>query len=192
MDKSTKPQQLIPPEGKQIDQTIRTREAIDPQSRQWQLSSYDITEEIRHQLDGEIPVDNQGGNIIQWKRVKEPLCNDTGINEIISYISIYLNKNVHLSYFTPEEIATIMLDLECTLTRKFELDWIRTWDGRYQDVDIVFNWLTNIIWAALQRARFGGEKQFFEASEQKTVTLSQGQQQKPQGLAALGIPLLGR
>lgn len=176
------------PPNTNISQIIRTKDPIDPQTRQWQLSSYDIVEEMRHRLNGEIPGDKSSGTSIEWEQTTDPLCNEKGINEICSLISFYLNKNIHLSWFSPEQISEIMKDFEGGLSRKFETSW-REYEVSKINVDQIFIWIANTVWAAINRARFGGEKQFIEGTEQRTITSSEALGKKPGFFD--NIPVLG-
>lgn len=172
-----------------ISQLIRTKDPIDPQTRQWQLSSYDIVEEMRQRLSGKIPDDTSTGTSITWKEVTESLANEDGINEICSIVSFYLNKNIHLSWFSPDQINEIMKDFEGMLTRKLEFDWDKM-GIRKEDVDQIFTMVANTVWAAINRARFGGEKQFIESTEQRTILSNESTDKKGKSFFD-NIPIIG-
>lgn len=154
--------------GERLTEVIRTQNEIDSQTRQWQLSGFDIIEEIRHRLQGEIPKDDPSSQFVEWIPITDPLANQKGINELCWYLSNYINKNMQLSYFTPEQINVLLTDFECALSRKMETDW-RRMGIRKEDLDSVFLMIANTVWAGVNRARFGGEKQFIEGTEQRRI-----------------------
>lgn len=179
----------VPP-GTNLSQVIRTKDPVDSHTRQWQLSSFDIVEEMRHRLNGEMPTIDSTGASISWKQEAEPWANDRGVNELCAIISFYLNKNMHLSWFSEEQISKIMKDFECVMIRKFVMDYDRM-EIRKEDVEQVFVMIVNTVWAAINRARYGGEKQFLESTEQRTILSNEAAEKKNTSFFD-NLPVLGR
>lgn len=180
--------QAIPRGG--LTETIKFRSELDANTRQWQLSGNDIVEEMRHKLMGEIP--NADPNAVDdWKKVANQLANEQGIGELCWILSNYLNKNMQLGYYKPEQIEIILIDFEGSLTRKFEVDF--EWMGiRKEDLDQVFLTIANAVWSGYSRARFGGEKQFIEGTEQRMITSNESlPDSKKDGLWSK-IPIIGK
>lgn len=172
--------------GTTIKEIVTTKEPVDEGTRKWQLSGIDVIEEIRQRLKGNVFDDEKG----EWTTFRSPICNEWGIGEICWLVASYINKNQLLSYFEPEEISKKLIDFECTLTRKFEFDWHRM-GIRQEDVDIVFLTIADAVWSATNRARFGGEKQFIEGTEQRRIIATEGRPDDQQKGWINKIPLLG-
>lgn len=162
---------------------------MDETTRKWQLSGFDIIEEIKNRLKGkQFNPDER-----KWVDIegKEPYMNDWGIGEISCWLAAYINKNNLLSYFEPREINALMIDFEKSLTRKLEYDWMKMGVNK-QDVDMVFLLIANGIWAAVNRARYGGEKQFIEGTEQRRIITSENPGQGDRRNFWDKIPGIGR
>ena len=155
----------------QVTEVISSKEEIDPNTRQWQLTGLDIIEQIRHRLRGEVYNDDPKAKE-EWTKLGKELVNEQGVGELCLFLDTYINKNIILSYFTPEQINIWLIDFEKSLTRKFEYDYEKM-GMNIQDVDLVFLMIANTVWAAINRARFGGEKQFLENSEQRRTIYSE-------------------
>lgn len=182
-------QPFLPPSG--MTETIKIKEPVDSQTRQWQLSSWEIIDEVRHRLQGEIPKDDVSSGNITWEKISEPMANQQGINELCMFLADLLNKNVALSYFTPEQIGEMLEDWEGSVIRKLEVDADRM-GIRWQDIDTIFLRIANPVWAGVNRARFGGEKQFIEGTEQRRI-ISQENAGEPKGDNFFSkIPIIGR
>lgn len=167
------PQQQRPaslPTGN-VQEIITRKEPVDETTRRWQLSGFDIIEEVRNRLEGK----QYDPETRKWTQIKgkEPYMNAWGIGEISCWLSAYINKNNLLSYFEPREINALMIDFEKALTRKFEYDWSKMGLMK-QDVDMAFLLVANGVWSAMNRARYGGEKQFIEGTEQRRIVTSEG------------------
>lgn len=181
------PQRAESPPG--MMETIRTRSEIDPQTRQWQLSGFDIVEEIRHRLNGEIPRDDPSSEFPEWVKISRELANDRGKNELCWLLSSYINKNMQLSWYSPPQINILLIDFEKSLTWKLESDY-RRMGIRKEDIDTVFQTIANTIWSAINRARFGGEKQFIEGTEERRIVSSESGDKKEKSFMD-NIPVLG-
>jgi len=176
---------------KDYTETIRTRSEIDPQTRQWQLSGFDIIEEVRHRLRGEIPTTNPQSEFVEWINVTDPIANEKGIAEITRIMSAYINKNIQLSEFDERETAQLLKGFESALVRKIETDFIEM-DIRKEDADQVFLIVANTVWAGINRARFGGEKKFIEGTEQRRIVSSESPE-KGKGESFFDkIPVIGK
>lgn len=181
--------QPIPKGG--LTETVKFRSESDPQTRKWQLEGTDIIEDIRHRLKGEIPNPHATSENDEWIEATKPLANEQGVSELCWFLSNYLNKNMHLSYFKPEQIDIILIDFEGSLTRKFESDY-KIMGIRIEDVDQVFLMIANTVWAGINRARFGGEKQFLEGTEQRMITSNETHDGNKGGGLLSKIPIIGK
>lgn len=172
--------------GTTIKEIVTTKEPVDEGTRKWQLSGIDVIEEIRQRLKGKAFDDEHG----KWIDFRDPIVNEWGVGEICWWVASYVNKNQLLSYYEPEEISKKLIDFECTLTRKLEFDWKRM-GIRQEDVDIVFLTIADAVWSATNRARFGGEKQFIEGTEQRRIIATEGKPEDQQKGLFSKIPILG-
>jgi len=167
-----------------IMETIQMKQPVDSETRKWQLSGEDIIFDICQRLRGK-RVDENTGKWIDWA---EPIMNEWGIQKITELLTNYLNKNMFLSYWEPEQIAEIMIDFDKNISILFEYFWkemgMNKAIARYTARNI-----SNQVWGSLQRARFGGEKQFIEGTEQRRIISTEGQQ-RPENIWDK-IPILG-
>ena len=168
-----------------IKEVITTKAPLDESSRKWQLSPLDTIEEIRQRLKGNYYNESKA----QWVYACEPWMNDEGIGRLSSIINFYVNKNVQLSYFEPEIIENMTIQFSFALSEFLRFHYAQ-YGVRKEHVDIVANMITDFVYAALQRARFGKESQFIENTEQRHITTMEGQQQGSGGMMSK-IPILG-
>lgn len=150
------------------------------------MSGIDVIEEISQRLRGYIFDFRKD----QWVKsdYARPLMSESGICEIRTWLNAYVNKNSLLSYFEPDEISKLLMGLEKSLTFKIEYGW-DDMGIRKEDADIVFRIISDMVWAAVNRARYGGEKQFLENTEQRKIVTADAQKSGGQLLSS--IPILG-
>jgi hypothetical protein len=146
----------------------------DAETTRWQLSGLDLIEELRQRLLGRMM-----GNNGEYIEVGKRLCNDQGIGKIIWQVNSYINKNTQLSYYIPDEISRLMISFRKDLTDLLKNEW-KDFEIDVRDLSIIHASVSNTVWSALNRARFGGEKEFLQHSEQRIVRRSDmiGGQQK--------------
>jgi hypothetical protein len=143
----------------------------------WQLDPRDILEEIEHKLKGEIVmgVDAEGNDI--YGKKGEPLMNDEGINAIITLISARISKVIILSNLTEEDISKIMIAFSNELISLFFM--------KYKEFQIdeaymssITNYIEDIVYATLNRALKGGERDFLKTTERRIESYSDKPEQK--------------
>lgn len=178
--------QAVPQKPKSYTEYVTIKQPIDESSRKWQLTSSDLIEELRQRLKG----NTWDAFKKEWIKIREPLMNEEGIGEMCSIVASYLNKNQFLSYYEPEEIRIKLIDFEESLTFKFESDW-EIMGIRKEDIDMTFLIIADTVWASTNRARYGGEKQFIEGTEQRRVVEAVNQQGGQQRSAWSSLPFIG-
>ncbi|MFP4019280.1 MAG: hypothetical protein ACOC44_18435 [Promethearchaeia archaeon] len=149
-----------------------SRQQADGQTTRWQLSGADLMEQLKQRLKGKMWDEREG----KYKKVGKELVNDEGVGSILSIVNFYINKNTQLSYFIPKEISMIMENFRKDLTDLFKLRH-SDFDLDKEDMSLVHGCVSNFVWAALNRARYGGEKEFLQNSEQRVIRHS-GQEEK--------------
>jgi len=174
-----------PMKNSSIMEIITTKQPIDEGTRQWQLSGLDLIEEIRQRLKGKVYNIEKG----EWEKISEPLMNEWGIGKICNMLSWYINKNVQLSYFEPDEISKLLTGFEKDLSFLFEYYWEKM-EMERATARSVARWISDMVWAAVQRARYGGEKQFIEGTEQRRIIQTEGRQNEQKSWFDK-IPILG-
>lgn len=176
----------LPKDAKSGKEIVTFKPPLDESTRKWQLSSTDIIEEARQRLAGYHYSENQQ----KWTKICEPWMNDDGIGRVTNIMNFYINKNVQLSYLEPEQIEGMTMAF-CGELSEFLRFHFSVYDIKKEHIGIIFHMLSDTIFTALQRARFGKESQFIENTEQRTIMSVEGQ---PQGQHSplSRIPILGR
>lgn len=149
-------------------------EAFTESFQKWRVDTADIIEELKHKLRGEIKNEEE-----KWQRVGIPLLNDTGIENIISFISFYLNRVVILSNFTQEDLSLLIYGLSSDLRAEI-LENIYLWE--IDSPQLLKRVIMDFVLASVNRAKDGGEREAFgkimrtveriEPSEKKGTLLS--------------------
>lgn len=160
------------PKGESTDVETVMKNNTDSETTRWQLTGLDLLEELRQRLMGKM-MDSSGSYVPVGKR----MCNDKGIGKIIWLANSYINKNVQLSYFIPEEIAMLMISFRKDLSDLL-VNERKGFDIDKTDLSIIHSSVSNTVWAALNRARLGGEKSFLQNSEQRITRRAEGGSEK--------------
>ena len=165
----------------------------------WQLELNDILERAEHILRGDVPK-FEDGHII-WKENPHPEnnpLNDTGVQEMMKILALYVNRNKVLADYTNEEINFKVFDFgravnNLIFMRDFEFG-MDTQEKR-KNYEMLVTELKDIIHDTYKRALDGAEKRSLREMiqvTQATSTSSQlgngisinnnGQAQKERGL----------
>jgi hypothetical protein len=165
----------------------------------WQLELNDILERAEHILRGDVPKFDQGHII--WETNKHPELNplnDTGVQEIMKILALYVNRNKVLADYTNEEINFKVFDFgravnNLIFMRDFEFG-MDTQEKR-KNYEMLVTELKDIIHDTYKRALDGAEKRSLREMitvSQQTSTSSQlgngisinnnGQAQKERGM----------
>jgi len=165
------------------------KEKIDEASRIWQLSSFDVSEQIGHYLNGDLFIEPTN----KWTEntdINKRLMNENGIRMTKTIVSGKINKNILLSYYEPEEIRNIMLDFEKSMIDKISMDWKEMGINKSNATQILLIVCDNVE-ASFRRARFGGEKQFIENTEERRIITTENNNRNNDKNILSGIPFLG-
>lgn len=181
MTESTPP---IIPRGT-ITETVITKAPVDESTRKWQLSGTDLLYDFKLWLEGKT-YDNMQD---KWVQLTSPVMNPYGISEVCRVVAWYLNKNMQLSYFEPKEINELIRGFAHEISYLFEYEY-RAFGVDKQLVPMLARNIVDFVWSALNRARYGGEKQFIEGTEQRRILQNEGSREGERS-AWDKIPLLG-
>jgi hypothetical protein len=128
----------------------------------WQLELNDILERAEHILRGDIPTFNNG-NII-WKPNPHPELNplnETGVQEVMKILALYVNRNKILSDYSNKEINIKVFDFGRAINNlifmrdeEFGMD---TQDKR-KNYEMLINELKDVVHDTYKRALEGAEK----------------------------------
>jgi hypothetical protein len=125
----------------------------------WFISTADNILEFENNLRGRIGMIKDGVEV--WIDKGEPLMNDRGIQYLVSFVQTHTGKNAHLSYLEPEQIREI-----CLKTNRLLLEVVMiqgaAFEVRKHNYDLVVATTMNFIFFSLQRALYGGEREFLE------------------------------
>lgn len=181
MEKMTSDDKLKPGSA----EIVTFKAAADEGTRRWQLSPTDTIEEIRQRLRGNYF--NSTKN--KWEPVCEPWMNEDGIGRISSIMNFYVNKNVQLSYFEPFVIENMTIAFGGEISSILQYHW-KQFGVDKQNIGLIAHMLTDTVFAALMRARFGKESQFIENTEQRRIIEQEGGKEKAGGFLS-NIPFIG-
>lgn len=139
----------------------------------WQLELNDILERAEHILRGDVPSFKEG-NIV-WDKPphpeKNPL-NETGVQEIMKILAMYVNRNTILSDYSNDEINIKVYDFGRAVNNlifmrydEFGMDD----EEKKKNYEIIVRELVDIVHSAYKRALDGAEKR----SLREMITVSQ-------------------
>lgn len=147
-----------------------------PNLIQWQLDIENELELIERLLRGHRLVRDKEGNQ-KWEEPKdedEALFNEKGVQEIMKFVRMYVNKNLLLSNFSEDQINIRVRQFGERLTRFIYLNYedfgMDTYYKQKHFEMVVMNF-TDMIEAAYMRALNGGERRSLR--EARTVTQSE-------------------
>ena len=175
------PQTPEPSYPSEQEQTIKIEKGgVDAETTKWQLDPNEVIADLKHHLKGE-KWDPTKGDRGEWVSEVEPMANKEGIQRMVWFVKNFLNKNSQLSWFSDKDINRNM--------QYFRKELARILRRKRKDFDIERSDLSNIhmaisqtVWAALNRARLGGEKEFIKDTEKRTVRMSQGESDSSEGI----------
>jgi len=155
---------------------VVARRQPDPNLTKWQLNGSDLLREARAKLQGKMPVYDSDNEELGYKTIGDQLLPDEVIDEIMNLMNNYVNRNTQLADFTEREIHHMMKNLKNDL-----LDYLTLVYRDYKDkddakIDVTFRKIqvaysiSNYIFAALTRAKYGGEKKFLQETESREVS----------------------
>jgi hypothetical protein len=138
--------------------TARTEDNIV----RWQLELNDILERAEHILKGDVP-EFKDGHIV-WGKNPHPeinTLNETGVNEIMKILSMYINRNKVLSDYTNEEINFKVYDFSRALNnlifmRDFEFGMDT--EEKRKNYEMLVTEMKDIVHDTYKRALDGAEK----------------------------------
>ena len=165
----------------------------------WQLELNDILERAEHILRGDVPTFKDGH--IVWEKCEHPEknpLNDTGVQEIMKILALYINRNTILSDYENKEINFKVYDFGRAINnlifmRDFEFGMDT--EEKRKNYEMLVTELKDIVHSAYKRALEGSEKrslrEMINVSQQTStsaqlgngVTINaQGQAQRERGL----------
>lgn len=100
-------------------------------------------------------------------RVGDPLCNDEGINNLLSLLDVSSDKGVVLSNFQQEDIYRKMRRIGFTIVTEMVLNKER-YEIREENMDLIFQMLMETAEAALRRAYKGDALKKLTGTMQRT------------------------
>ena len=128
----------------------------------WQLELNDILERTEHILRGDVPT-FKDGHII-WEKNKTPEnnpLNETGVQEIMKILALYVNRNKVLSDYTNKEINFKVFDFGRALNNLIfmrDLEFGMDTEEKRKNYEILVTELKDIIHDTYKRALDGAEK----------------------------------
>jgi len=153
------------------EETMRIEKGgVDAETTKWQLSPEEVIADFKHHLKGEKwnPKKNE------WEEEVDPMASEEGIQRIVWFIKNFLNKNVQLSWFSDNDISKMMRYFRKELAR-FLRRKRNDFDIERSDLSTIHIGASQVVWAGLNRARLGGEKEFIKDTEKRTVRMNQGE-----------------
>lgn len=139
----------------------------------WQLELNDILERAEHILRGDVPTITQG-NII-WDKCLNPELNplnETGVQEIMKILAMYVNRNTILSDYSNEEINIKVYDFGREVNNLVFMrydDFGMDTEEKKKNYAIIVREVVDIVHSAYKRALDGAEKR----SLREMITVSQ-------------------
>lgn len=174
------PQPTEPEYPSESEQMMKIEKGgIDAETTKWQLSPEEIIADLKHHLKGEA-WDPTAGNNGEWKKEVDAMANKEGIQRIVWFVKNFLNKNVQLSWFSDTDISNIMRYFRKEFAR-FLVRNRQDFDIKREDLSTIHMGTSQVLWAGLNRARLGGEKEFIKDTEKRTVRMSQGEEKESGG-----------
>lgn len=139
----------------------------------WQLSTFDLIEDLEHDLKGERFSKKKN----DWIKTGTRFVNDAGVKAIMSILTARINKNTILSNLTEKEISRIMLDFSRDLIDLFFTRRV-DFDIKKEDLDILLRKIVDFVYISLKRAFEEGERAFLKQTERRTEVYKVGDEEK--------------
>lgn len=151
----------------------------DPDLMKWQLATFDLIEEMKHELRCEMWNEEKKA----WLRPEKmlPLVNEIGINGLMGFVTSMANKNTILSNLKENDINEIMMVLCDRIADHMFLNW-QEYKITKENMDMVFGKLEMFCFMSLKRAQDEGERQFLKQTERRTEIFRTGDEQQKQKL----------
>lgn len=139
--------------------------------------SGEIISQFRTLLSGKI-IDSEG----KVKQVRNPICNDMGINGIMLHVEIAISKLTNLSDINEEEVYRITRDFAHNL---YDDMWINKYEWGFKNVNLLFlnKRLSDTLFLTLKRAQDGGDRGLIKGVHKSIATTNIGQKGGPLGIA---------
>jgi len=140
----------------------------DPVLTKWQLSGKDLISEIRQYLSGKKydPKENK------FMSVGIKLMNDKGIGAVSSIIAPYTSKNTFLTNLDEDYIR------EMILQKNVSINCLLATSGKNYEIhpefmSLISEFLSDMIYFAIQRAWKEGERKFLRTTEQRRYVIQE-------------------
>jgi hypothetical protein len=150
-----------------------SRFAMNPNDNvvKWQVDMEEILERFEHFLRGDELIEKDGNKIwVKSEDKKDRIVNEYGVNEIMNFISMYLNKNTILSDYSDDEINEIMFNFGKSFSDYLFRVYEKIELGPHH-YDMLVREVVDAIRSAYKRAKTGGERRSLR--EARSITQSE-------------------
>jgi len=157
------PDQVLPDQSIPQDQSELIvppyEDRSHPKLIEWQLDPKEILVSISHVLRGE----RMNSDGVYERVVKKRLMNDEGVNQLLLWLEPRVSRVITLSTYTEEDINGRMYEFEVELAA-----WIVRKQVEYEidkpSRDMIHSLISDLVEAALNRAKDGEEKKFLKGT----------------------------
>lgn len=135
----------------------------------YQLELNDILERLQHFLAGDELITDEYGNRV-WKETsdeKRKVLNKYGVNEVMNWVSMYLNRNTILSDYDKNEVLDYVLDFGQSFKDYLFLTYNKI-GLKPEHYKILVTTVIDQIMSAYRRAIEGGERRSLREARQIT------------------------
>lgn len=139
----------------------------------WQLSTFDLIEDLEHDLKGE-RFDKEKND---WISTGSKFLNDEGVKAIMSILTARINKNTILSNLNEKEISRIMIDFSRDLIDLFFTNR-EDYEIKKEHLDLLVRKVVDFVYISLKRAFEEGERSFLKQTERRTEVYKVGDEEK--------------
>lgn len=129
----------------------------------WRFDTSKILNDFRHSLLGEIPT-AEG----KYIKIGEPLMNKTGVEKVMSNLSLIINPNTLMSYLEKREIYAIMRQQGFAWNAFLYLNG-EDFEIHPLNVRVLLNSILDFIFMTLKRAQDAGERKSLSQVYQESV-----------------------
>lgn len=129
----------------------------------WQLTTYDLLDEIEHRLRGEVFNHKEG----KYEKKFERLMTEEGINKIMNFLFSYVDKNSILTNFTMEDVRRLSKDARNALSELLAFNFVK-WELNKGDLTMIVVMIDEKIYAVLRRAFNDGERRHLNTVSQRS------------------------
>ena len=154
----------------------------DAELTRWQLSAWDLLNDLEHDLKGEFW--NENTRLWEKAEYSNQLLNDKGVRAIISLLKPIVNKNTFLSNLREERVNKLLLFISNRVCETLYFNF-KEFDIKPEFYFILNEMIQDFLETAFRRPQDEGERSFIRSTEQRRVLVQERPNSEKKGVFGL-------